>query len=129
MTREEKARAYDEALKRAVEFHKDTDRHLKATIERIFPELKESEDERIRTGLIHHLKELREWKAGSMSPIKVKEHYDAWIAYLEKQKEQKQPSEDLEKAARKRNQHYLGSELSEEYIDQTNKRLNYDGND
>ena len=56
------------------------------------PELKESEDERIRNGLIHHLQELREWKAGSMSPIKTKEHYDAWIIYLEKQREQKPSS-------------------------------------
>lgn len=51
------------------------------------PELAESEDERIRKGLIHHLKELKEWKVGTMSPIKVKEHYDVWIAFLEKQKE------------------------------------------
>ena len=49
---------------------------------------KESEDERIRKGLIRHLEELRDWKVGTMSPIKVKEHYDVWIAYLERQKEQ-----------------------------------------
>ena len=38
----EKAKAYDEALKKAIAAHKDEDRHLKATLERIFPELKES---------------------------------------------------------------------------------------
>ena len=47
------------------------------------------DDEKIRKGLIQHLKELRNWKAGTMSPIKVPAHYDAWITYLEKQKEQK----------------------------------------
>lgn len=49
---EQKAKRYDEALKEAVIAHKDEDRHLKATLERIFPELKESEDERIREKLI-----------------------------------------------------------------------------
>ena len=44
---EEKAKAYDKALKAAVVAHKDEDRHLKATLERIFPEIKESEDEKI----------------------------------------------------------------------------------
>ena len=33
---------YKEALNRAIIAHKDEDRHLKATLERIFPELKES---------------------------------------------------------------------------------------
>lgn len=56
---------------------------------KVIIEQKENEDERIRRGLIHHLKELQEWKIGSMSPIKTKEHYEAWIAYLEKQKERK----------------------------------------
>ena len=43
---EEKAKRYDEALKKAVIAHKDEDRHLKATLESIFHELKESEDKR-----------------------------------------------------------------------------------
>ena len=46
MTEKEKANAYDEALKKASVAHKDEDRHLKATLERIFPELKKSEDKR-----------------------------------------------------------------------------------
>lgn len=41
MTDKEKAKAYDEALKKASTFYKDEDKHLKATLERIFPELKE----------------------------------------------------------------------------------------
>lgn len=54
-------------------------------IEYNYPELKESEDERIRKGLINHLEILRGWTLGDPLPIKVKEHYDAWIAWLEKQ--------------------------------------------
>ena len=41
MTDKEKAKSYDEALKKASAAHKDEDRHLKATLERIFTELKE----------------------------------------------------------------------------------------
>ena len=41
MTEKEKAKAYDEAIERASAAHKDEDKHLKATLERIFPELKE----------------------------------------------------------------------------------------
>ena len=52
MTEKEKAKAYDEALKKASAAHKDDDRHLKATLERIFPEIKESDDERIKKAII-----------------------------------------------------------------------------
>jgi hypothetical protein len=45
MTQEEKAKAYDYAVKEAYIAYKDEDKHLKATLKRIFPELKESEDE------------------------------------------------------------------------------------
>ena len=61
MTVEEKAKAYDEALKKASVAHKDEDRHLKATLERIFPELKRSEDEkRLRKTTIAFLKDFAE---------------------------------------------------------------------
>ena len=59
MTDKEKAKAYDEALKKASVAHKDKDRHLKATLERIFPELKESEDKKIRNFIINELACLR----------------------------------------------------------------------
>ena len=42
---EEKAGAYDKAIKEATIAYKDEDKHLKATLERIFPQLKESEDD------------------------------------------------------------------------------------
>ena len=59
MTEKEKAKAYDEALKKASAAHKDEDRHLKATLERIFPELKESDDEKMRNFIINELACLR----------------------------------------------------------------------
>ena len=51
---EEKAKAYDEAIERANDILKgyDPKEEPKATINYIFPELKESEDEEIRKGLI-----------------------------------------------------------------------------
>lgn len=55
---EEKAKAYDEALKEAVIAHKDEDRHLKATLERIFPALKENEDEKLREQVIYAINQL-----------------------------------------------------------------------
>lgn len=54
MTEKEKAEAYDEALKKASAAHKDEDKHLKATLERIFPELKESKDEKIKTAILNN---------------------------------------------------------------------------
>ena len=50
---EEKAIAYDKAIKEAAIAYKDEDKHLKATLERIFPELKESEDEKIKEQLTY----------------------------------------------------------------------------
>lgn len=44
LTIEQKAEAYDKALKAAIVAHKDEDRHLKATLEKIFPELKEGQE-------------------------------------------------------------------------------------
>ena len=50
-----------------------------------YPELKEINDKKIKEGLIEHLKELRDWTPTELLPIKLKEHYDTWINYLEKQ--------------------------------------------
>lgn len=57
-------------------------------LEKFFPELKESEDERIRKGLIEHLKELKEQSVEG-SHLKRPEHYDTWISWLEKKGEKK----------------------------------------
>lgn len=53
---EEKAKRYDEAVKEASIAYKDEDKHLKATLERIFPELKESEDEKIIKWIIDDIR-------------------------------------------------------------------------
>ena len=77
MTEKEKAKAYDEALKKASAAHKDEDRHLKATLERIFPELKESEDEKIRKEIISILRNAY-WTSN-------RNRFNKLVAWLEKQ--------------------------------------------
>ena len=52
MTQEEKAKAYDEALERAKNLYPGVHKGCKEVIENVFPELNESEDERIRKELI-----------------------------------------------------------------------------
>jgi len=84
LTIEEKAQKYDEAIKEASIAHKDEDRHLKATLERIFPELKESEDERIRKGLLYVIEH---------HPTLPTEEAEEYIVWLEKQCEQKPTTE------------------------------------
>lgn len=85
MTQEKKAIAYDEALERARNLHKDAiEMENKAAIktcEIIFPELCESEDERIRKNLIAIFK--------GKIPYTSEEDAERYIAWLEKQGEQK----------------------------------------
>lgn len=80
MTIEEKAMAYDEALKdmRVIYPNLSDDTKLKLTIEHAFPQLKESEDEKVRKHIIDIIKDNAKSKC---IPC------DAEIAYLEKQKE------------------------------------------
>jgi len=96
LTTEQKAKAYDKALEIANAAYEDEDRHLKATLERIFPELTESEDERIRKVLIELVKcnERSGYKLLNNVPT------SSMIAWLEKQGEKKpagkmQVSEEL----------------------------------
>ena len=89
MNTEEKARAYDEALERVkplYEWAKKDDSPMWSTYEYLFPQLAESEDERIRK----HLIDIVETYWGKTNePGKA-----ADLAYLEKQKEAKwYPSE------------------------------------
>lgn len=62
MTDKEKAKAYDEALKKAGVAHKDEDRHLKATLEGIFHELNGDKDEKIKNAILDLLKIWRNYK-------------------------------------------------------------------
>ena len=85
MTQEQKAKAYDEAIERAKEYWEtDNDNTLdikaKGTMEYLFPELKESEDERMKKTIIHALR-------GDV--ILNKKQATRAIAWLEKQGEQK----------------------------------------
>lgn len=82
-TIEEKAKAYDEAIKVAENIHRfSSDLAEIKRIEQIFPELKESEDERIRKEILDCF---RAMKQQGCFPSKHKEQYDSWIAWLEKQ--------------------------------------------
>ena len=84
---EQKAKAYDEALKRAKLYNSDNVKQVvKDLVTYIFPELKESEDERIRKELIDYIKSKFE---NSCSPTPSKNILGNWLAWLEKQGEQK----------------------------------------
>ena len=82
MTIEQKAKAYDEALKDIKVIHPDLKGDVKFVVEQAFPELKESEDERIKKTAIKILKGVanRVFEYESVSKESV-------LAYLEKQKE------------------------------------------
>ena len=83
LTIEEKAKAYDEALERAkaINNEKDVDIESGTTIcEYIFPELKESEDEKIRKEIISILRNTY-WTSS-------RNRFNELVAWLEKQDEQ-----------------------------------------
>lgn len=84
---EQKAIAYDEAIERAKELLgiglKDT--RDKRVVLSFFPELKESEDERIRKELLDFCKNRAEYYSNDPKYKNI----SAWIAWLEKQSEQK----------------------------------------
>jgi hypothetical protein len=84
MTPEEKAKRYNETLEMAKIAHKDEDSHLKAVLERIFPELKENNDEKIRKCVKYAIDKLF-----LKEKIVCDVHKDDVIAWLEKQGEQK----------------------------------------
>lgn len=83
-TIEQKAKAYDEALKRT-EYALKTDLHESGVwaVKHIFPELAESEDERIRKWLI----ELVQNTDTNHNNMELSENCKLALAYLEKQKE------------------------------------------
>ena len=86
MTQEEKARAYDEALERAKnEWSNNLDnayKNYRGRLEIIFPELAESEDERIRKAILNYMKKV--W--GNSQDDVCGVHVEDAIAWLEKQK-------------------------------------------
>ena len=77
---------YNEALKRAIIAYKDEDRHLKATLEGIFPELKKNEDEKIIKELTDFIK--KKMKNSCSSTLKnVLDFLNSWVSWTEKQGE------------------------------------------
>ena len=80
---EEKAMAYDEAIKRAKEINNEHKAQPFDVMLKVFPELKESEDERIRKAISQCVKDMR----GQFEKLYSVHHKDA-IAWLEKQGEQ-----------------------------------------
>lgn len=99
MTPEEKVKRYDEILDKVKDMLKHRVLPLildESDFEHIFPELKESEDERIRKGLIDYIKS----ELNDVRHIAAQNHIEGgyedeetrlkeYIAYLEKQSEQK----------------------------------------
>lgn len=87
MAQEEKAKRYDEAIERAKKWYFDAQIGIgvKANLEKLFPELKEYEDEKIRKELIDFIN--RVYKRQAL--IITDEEKDNWITWLEKQDEQK----------------------------------------
>lgn len=93
-TIEEKAKAYDEAIERAKAYHRnELTGSKKEMIEYIFPQLAESEDEKIRKKLVQFLTDVKNISEGSRNSWAVRKE-DAkmcsiFLDYLERQKEQK----------------------------------------
>lgn len=85
---EEKAKRYDEAIKRAkntIEVNQ-TIPDIVECVESLFPELKESEDEKIRKDILDCIKYM---KHNYCIPSRyTSKQYNTWIAWLKKQGEQ-----------------------------------------
>jgi hypothetical protein len=82
---EQKAKLYDEAIKKASAAYEDEDMRLKATLESIFPELKESEDEKIRKSLINFFDNAN--KCGENPMYEYGIYPEEILSWLEKQGE------------------------------------------
>ena len=80
-TIEEKAKAYDEAIKKAESLYKASEpmSGCNVIIETLFPEIKESEDEKIRKEIINY------FKCQTRDEPSRKDIHNKWISWLEKQ--------------------------------------------
>lgn len=84
MTTEQKAKAYDKALKRAMELYENSNGMiLKKWLWKVFPELAEPSDERTRKALLHLVNSNKELSFGIDNYDGVK--WEDIIAWLEKQ--------------------------------------------
>lgn len=87
LTIEEKAKRYDDAINRMKYYVVDEYGCSRIKVADVFPELKESNDERIRKSLIELFKDM-EWDDSILHDYNMDK--DKTIAWLEKQGEQKQ---------------------------------------
>ena len=107
LSKEEKAKRYDEAIERAKHYQKVNG---SAVIPAIFPELKESEDEKIRKWLINTIEEVPddsiEWDVIDKSEV---------LAWLEKQKETIPDEASSNKTTNTENKKYILTDETIEY--------------
>ena len=80
---EDYKKKYEEVLKKIKECVSDDNGFITIYPQEIFPELTESEDDKVREELIKHLKE----GAEGYEPAGGSSDYQRWLAWLEKQKE------------------------------------------
>lgn len=99
LTIEQKAKAYDEALKYAMIYYKNGNEDMKMMMKTCFPFLiEESEDEKIRKEIIEYI---RDQQSSFISAPDCRDKYEeeennkynSWIAWLEKQNETKEINE------------------------------------
>ena len=85
LTTEQKAKAYDKAIERANELNyvSDKDSLQRKTVEHIFPELAESEGEKIKKELLENLRELLEMY-NTLQTTKEYSKVQSWIDWVEK---------------------------------------------
>jgi hypothetical protein len=89
LSKEEKAKAYDRVSKEVKDFFEGKQKmynDVEQTLEYLFPDLKESEDEKIRKDIIFYIKAIANNE--NISPDSKKE-CKTWIAWLEKQGREK----------------------------------------
>lgn len=87
---EQKAKAYDEAIKRGIDYIKQIPEEMvtrQEVFDAIFPELKETEDERIRKWIIDNI--IYDMGNELINTSEYKKEAERAIAWLEKQNEQK----------------------------------------
>ena len=101
MTTEEKAKAYDEALKRASHVKGYKTLTPQEAAEYIFPQLHESEDEQTRKRLIEFISDIKRISESGRTVWAVREDdvemCNSFLAYLEKQKEVSKAIEAVER--------------------------------
>ena len=122
MTQEEKAKAYDEALKQAKFYHGNCPSEPeRKKLEKMFPALRESKDERMRKSLIKFLTDIKEISESGRTSWAVRkedaEMCKSFLAWLEKQKEQKDYRKLYEDIAQSEwfKKAYAGKSLGEEF--------------